>query len=1034
MCKFKLKIPLVLILLLAGAVSSVAQPLFTAYGTVTDESGLPVVGAVVAESGNAAGRKAVITSAEGKFQLSGVKEGATLTVSCLGYRAATFTATRKPAEIILAEEVNQLDKAVVVGYGTIRKRDMTGAVISVSGQEIENKLPVDVFEAMQGQVPGVQIVTNSGAPGEGATVRIRGISTFGDGVTPLYVVDGVPVEDAEMVNPADIQSIEILKDAASAAIYGSRSANGVVLITTKKGTPGRARMQARYQLSSNTIANCIELTTPEQFRYFDTVRKSLGETGASNYTDPYNRFQNSPYNILDYIFRTSFKHQLDLSASGGQGKTKYYAGLGFIDEDGVVVNSGFKKVTMRLNLEYEAAPKVKLGHRIFTSYANQDGLYSESGVLTQLYDWVPYWNIFMADGSPMHNIENRNSALTYALEATNKNQKVNISVLNFAEVEILKNLKFTSNLSGNFGSNRKQTYKPQSLLGTVATDKTTGTDSGWYTYTALNENYLNWSFKKGAHDLTAMVGNSFQFWHTDYSKTTGIDYTTDEHYTLNFASAIKDAETTSTISEHSLMSFFSRATYSLMDKYLFAGNLRADASSRFGRDKKWGLFPSASAGWRFSEEKFMEWAGSLLHEGKLRASYGLTGNDAIGNYDSYMIYEPGYYYEGISGIAPSRLGNEQLGWETTRQFNVGLDLSLLNNRFTVTADWYVKNTSDLLYQSQLPKETGFSTITRNVGAMANRGFELSLGANFIRKRDWTWDMTFNISTNDSRIVKLADGVPFYTGSNSAIYVQEGARVGEFYGYAHDGIFQYDESNAFTPDWVQLTPVFEGGTFTGNYLLDGKAYTGEIKQKTYSDGSVFKGGDVNWLESPDATDGVIDPDDRVKIGCAQADWYGGLTSTLSYRNLSLYVSMYYSMGGQIFNYGRKTRNSFQRTYTSPEPYVIDNMWTAPGDETIYPRPVSTVEYNRLGPSDFWIEDASYIKLRNVKLTYKMPRKWIRKAGLKDLTGYVYGNNLLTWTAYRGFDPEFSGASALSFGIDSNHYPRKREYGFGLTLVF
>ena len=705
---------ILLFVLSLWTVSLRAQSTVTVSGSVTDDAGLPVIGAVIAEQGNAAGRNAAITNAEGKFELSGVKKGTVLSVSCLGYKTATFTATEKRVNLILSEEVNQLERAVVIGYGTIKKRDMTGAVVSVSGQEIENKMPTDVFEAMQGQVPGVQVVSNSGAPGEGASVRVRGISTFGEGVSPLYVVDGVPVEDPEAINPADIQSIEILKDAASAAIYGSRSANGVVLITTKKGAPGRSRLQARYQFSSNVIANCIDLTTPEQFRYFDQIRQGMGETGASTYTDPYNRFQNSSYNVLDYLFRPSLKHQLDLSASGGSGKLKHYAGLGFINEDGVIVNSGYTKATMRLNLEYEVVPRVKMGHRVFAAYTNQNGLYSESGVLTQLYDWVPFWNIFDADGQPMHNIENRNSALTYALEGTNKNQKVNVSALNYIEISILDNLKLTSNLSGSFNSNRKQTYKPTPLLGTTATDKTTGTDVGFYSYNVLNENYLSYTFKKGPHDLTVLLGESAQFWHTDYVKVTGIDYTTDEHYTINFASDIKTAETTSTISEHFLLSFFSRITYNLYDKYLFAVNMREDASSRFGARKKWGFFPSGSVGWRFSEEKFMNWCAAWLHDGKIRVSYGLTGNDAIGNYDALMIYSPGNFYEGISGIAPSRLGNPDLGWETTRQLNVGLDLSFLNNRFTLTADYYDKYTTDLLYQTQLPKETGYSTITRNV--------------------------------------------------------------------------------------------------------------------------------------------------------------------------------------------------------------------------------------------------------------------------------------------------------------------------------
>ncbi len=1017
--------------ILLSAAAALAQEKITVTGTVTDSDGAPLIGATVVEkeTGNA-----VITDLEGRFSIGGVTEGASLDVSYLGFRTQEVTARGKEMNIILAEEINELNKSIVIGYGSIRKRDMTGSVTSISGSEMENRLPVDIFEAMQGQVSGVQIVTNSGAPGEGATVKVRGTSTFGTGSEPLYVVDGLPVDSPDMINPGDIASIEILKDAASAAIYGSRSANGVILITTKSGTPGKSQISAKYQMSGNTVANCIAMTTPEQFRYFDSVRRSLGETGASDYRDPYNRFQNSGANILDYIFRTSIKHQLDVSASGGKDQTKYYAGLGYINEDGVIVGSGYQKVTMRLNLSYRINDIISAGHKVFFSFQSQDGLYSESTVLTQLYDWVPYWNIFMADGEYMHNIENRNSALSYAMLATNKNQRLNTTAQNYLEFSITDGLKFTTNISGSFNLNRRQTYKPEPLLGTVSTDRTTGVDTGYYTYSFLNENYFNYGFKRDAHELTAMLGSSFQFWRTDFGKITGQDYVTDELYTINFASDIKSSDTTTTISEHSMFSLFTRLTYAFEGKYLLAANLRADASSRFGRNNRWGLFPSGSAGWRFSDEDFMSWSSGFLSEGKIRASYGITGNDAIGNYDAMMIYNSGNYYEGVSGIAPSRLGNPDLSWEKTAQADIGLDLSFFKNRLSFTFDWYDKHTTDLLYQSQLPKETGYSTITRNVGAMSNRGFELTVSADILRKKNWKWDVSFNISHNDSRILKLADGVPFYTGSDSAIYVQENARVGEFYGYRHDGIFMYDESNAFTEDWRQLTPMFDNGVFLHQYMLDGQVYDGQVFRKTYSDGTVLKGGDVNWLEAPDSMNGVIDTDDRVKIGCAQPVVYGGLNTTLSWRNLSLFISMYYSLGGQIYNYARKARNSFQRTYTSPEPYVIENMWTAQGDEAIYPRPVSDAEHNRLSPSDFWIEDASYIKLRNVKLTYKFPRSLTRKIHIKDITCFVYGNNLLTFTAYKGFDPEFSGTNALSFGIDPNRYPRKREFGFGLSLTF
>ena len=615
-----------------------SQQKITVSGTVTDNDGVPLIGATIMEKN---GKNAVITNLDGKFTMKGVVSGAELNVSYLGFKTTTVSASAKEMNVILQEDVNQLNKSVVIGYGTIRKRDMTGAVISVSGAEIENRMPTDIFEAMQGQVAGVQIVTNSGAPGEGATVKVRGTSTFGEGAEPLYVVDGVPVESADMISPGDIASIEILKDAASAAIYGSRSANGVVLITTKTGVPGKSRIGVKYQFSANQLANCIAMTTPEQFRYYDSVRQSLGQNVASNYTDPYNRFLNSGVNILDHLFQTALKHQAEISASGGSNKIKYYAGMGLINEEGVISNTEYTKATMRLNLSYPAAPFITFGHKVFASFATYDGLYSESSVLSQLYDWVPYWNLYDAEGNLMHNIENRNSVLSYTMSAVNKTQKLNANITNYAEVDIVKGLKFTTTLTGSFYMNRNQKYKPSLLLGTTATDKTTGEDMGNYTYTLLNENYFNYSLTEGKHEFSAVLGHSWQYWRNDYGKTVGLDYVTDALYTLNFASQIKAASTTTSINEHALLSFFARTTYSYAGKYLFAANIRSDASSRFGRNNRWGWFPSGSVGWRFSDEDFMDWSSSFLHEGKIRVSYGITGNEAIGNYDSQMIYNSG---------------------------------------------------------------------------------------------------------------------------------------------------------------------------------------------------------------------------------------------------------------------------------------------------------------------------------------------------------------------------------------------------------
>ena len=352
----------------------------------------------------------------------------------------------------------------------------------------------------------------------------------------------------------------------------------------------------------------------------------------------------------------------------------------------------------------------------------------------------------------------------------------------------------------------------------------------------------------------------------------------------------------------------------------------------------------------------------------------------------------------------------------------------------MSVDYYDKQTSNLLYQAQMPKETGWTTTTRNVGAMQNRGFEFLINARVINKKDWKWNFSFNIATNNSIIKKLADNTPFFVGSSN-IYVQEGRRIGEFYGYRYGGIFQYDESNAFTPDWQQLMPVFENGLFQNQYLLNGKTYTGEVKQKVYisDETTVFQGGDINWLEAPGHEDGVIDEHDRVVLGCAQPDYYGGLNSTLTWKGLSLFVSVYYSMGGQIYNLAKKTRNAFQRTFTTPDIEAIYNMWTQPGDIATYPAPLDR-PHNRLGPTDFYLEDASYIKLRNVKLTYRLPKEITGKIYLKSVDLYVYANNLLTFTAYKGFDPELPTSDALSFNIDNNRYPRKKEFGFGINVNF
>lgn len=481
-----------------------------------------------------------------------------------------------------------------------------------------------------------------------------------------------------------------------------------------------------------------------------------------------------------------------------------------------------------------------------------------------------------------------------------------------------------------------------------------------------------------------------------------------------------------------MASVFARVTYDYKGRYLLNAIMRRDGSSRFAKENKWGNFPSVSVGWRFSDEKFMKFSKKFLEDGKIRASFGITGNEAIGNYDYIYSYSPNSIYDGVGGVIPTRIGKDNLKWEETKQFNLGLDLNFWNSRLTITADYYDKYTDGLLANYQLPKESGFAYMKTNVGEMSNRGFEIAVTGDIIRTKDWKWNASFNISRNINRIEKLSEGKAYMEGD--IWWMQEGGRVGDFYGFKSAGIFAYDESNAFTDKWEQLTPVFENGVFQYKYLLNGKEYTGDIRQKTLPNGKPFRGGDYNWEEPEGTRDGVIDDNDRMVIGNAMPDVTGGLNTTVTWKNLSLYLGFYYSLGGQIYNAAEHNRNMFKYTGTTPSPEVIHNMWLHPGDQAIYPRPYND-DYNnaRMGNS-FYLEDASFIRLQNIRVAYDLPENWIKKLMLKNINIYAFVNNALTWTNYSGFDPEFSTNNPLQVGKDSYRYPRKREYGIGFSANF
>jgi len=1021
-----------------------AQTSIKVTGTVTDSKGETLPGVSVKVKGTAIGGT---TSAEGKFSVTVPNEKAVLVFTYVGFTAKEETVgSRKVINVKMADNTTTLNEVVVsTGYGgTARKRDLTSATASVNAKQIEERQPINLFDALQGQAAGVLIVNDNGEPGAEGSVTVRGPSTFsteGNGSNPLYVVDGVITDNGAAINPNDIQNIEVLKDAASAAIYGARAANGVILITTKRGVEGKPRMDVQYAHVFGQLAHRIQQANAEELRFYRKLQNGNLNGSSGELTDSLNPSFNTDNDLQDLLLgNVGHRNDLKIGMSGGQKGLTYYGSANYLDDRGTALNTWIKRVQSRVNVDFQASKRLKYSTNL-SFYWQTGNFTSINNSLRPVFDRPSYLRIYYPDGSLTSYLGTKRNPVANALLEDNGRETFKTQFSNTLNYQILKGLNFTAAFNAQL-ENESTTYFQPRFLDDNGNENLgrNGTSKEFY-YEAQGYFNFNRVFAKN-HTVTALLGVSRDRTKNEFMNIEGRNFISEDVHYVTGTNMVDLTKQRSGASAFSLASLFFRPGYNYKGRYIVQGTFRNDASSRFGSSNRSGVFLSGSAAWRFSDEKFMGFSKNILQDGKLRYSYGTLGNDASGNYEHLQRIVVGTtQYNGVGGaMLTDKFSNNTIRWENTTTENWGLDLSFLKGRLGLTTDYYIKTTSDLLYDRQLPKETGFTTMKVNLGTIENRGLEIALNATPVSGRNFKWNLIGNISFERGKILKLYNGQEFIAGNKHLI--REGGRIGDFYGWKNLGVFQYDCSNAYTEDGRLLTPVnvtvVEGSTGRNStatcdgYELNGTPYTGTVYNK-YANGAKLLGGDTIWEDINN--DGVIDDADRHVIGNYQPDYYLGLINNISYKSFSLSFIINTTVGGQVYNSFKQnlTNNSSSNGPALPE--AIHGSWARQGDIAIYPYfpDKDTRGSQKANGNSMFLEDASFIRLSSARLTYRLKPSSSKKFFMNNLSAYIYGTNILTWTNYTGYDPEFS-SSALTPGDDNGKYPKRRELGLGINIGF
>ena len=1007
----------IIILSLLSASSLFAQQEIS--GTVTDTNGDPLVGATVVVSDRPG--EGASTNIDGEFSLN-VQPNDVLVVTYIGYRTREIAVDdRTEYNIVLEVDDQLLDELVVVGYGVQQRSDLTGSISSVSGEEIENQPVASIDGALQGRASGVFVSTPSGTPGAGITMNIRGQTSLTASSQPLYVIDGVPIISEDLsglfsggqstnsladLNPNDIESIEILKDASATAIYGSRGANGVVLISTKRGQAGQSKVGFSAYTGYQEVTNTIDMHSSREFlNLMDDAARQDNRDLDTNYPENYvsNLWGFDPDSPdlrntrwYDEIFRTSPINNYEMNASGGNENTQYFSSLSYFDQEGAQIGTGFERISGRLNLDTKINNWLDFGTSLTLNRTIQDRVINDNslfGVVINSIAGDPLMPVFEEDGSYADPFSYfgwwmLDNPVLIGEEYDRFTRTTRGIGTIFGVANITENLSLRTSLNIDYTNLEDEAYTP-----IISRESQNANRSGFGTYgttqdfTWLIENYLSYSDTFGeSHKLSGTLGTSFQKSNRDFSSINAQGFPSDQFIKLSVASQVTSASTSGT--SWGLASYFFRGNYTFDQRYLVTVTGRVDGSSRFGENFRYGFFPSGSVAWNMTNESFME-DQDIFSELKPRISYGTTGNqEGIGNFASRGLFGVSDY-RSTPSLVPVQLSNADLSWENTKQLDFGVDIGLFDSRVNISADYFIKNTEDLLLNRLIPGISGFSSVTDNIGEVENKGFEFSANGAVISRADFSWSSSFNISFIRNTVKKLEVNNQILNDSH---ILSEGEPIGTFHLIDQEGV---------DPQ-------------TGN---------------------------MRWID--ENGDGVIDSGDRRTVGNAEPDFFGGFGNSFAYKGFDLNMFFQFTYGNDVFNHSRASYENlgWSRIGTGfPLPdgnnhTLADNRWMEPGDVTDIPR-ASLTNINWREYSSRWLEDGSYLRLKTLTLGYNFSPDLTQQLGMSSLRIYAQGQNLLTFTDYTGLDPEVNqnARNPLVAGSDFGTMPQVRTISVGINMEF